>query len=383
MMTAESLPLPAHDSIHLIVDKTALLKALAHCQGVVERRNTVPILAHILLETQGNTLKITATDLEIAYIETLPAHIKNPGSTTVSAHLLFDIVRKLPDGAEIELKTTEDGGSLHLQSCRSNYNFACLPSIDFPSITTHELPCTFKIHAAELSRLIDKTRFSMSFEETRYYLNGICFHATPNGYLRAVATDGLRLAQAEGELPPEASSMPQIIISRKTIHEVRKLIDEMAEEVTISVSENQIRFVISSSILVSRLIEGKFPAYENVIPLNNDKVLEVNAKAFAETVDRISIMSTDKLRPVKLRVEGSTMVISAHSSETGSAVEELEVNYTGEPLDFGFNARYILDVTQQISNETLQFLIGDETQAIIAKDGSDSSVLYVLMPMRV
>jgi DNA polymerase III subunit beta len=177
--------------------------------------------------------------------------------------------------------------------------------------------------------------------------------------------------------------MPQVIISRKTIHEIRKLIDEKAEEITISLSENQIRFVVASSILISRLIEGKFPAYENVIPFSNDKVLEVNAKAFADTVDRISIMSTDKLRPVKLRVEGTTMVISAHSSETGNAIEELEVKYTGEPIDFGFNARYILDVTQQIASDTLQFLIGDETQAIIAKDANDSSALYVLMPMRV
>lgn len=383
MITAESLPFPDHNSIHVVVEKTALLKALGHCQGVVERRNTVPILAHILLEAQGNTLKITATDLEIAFIETLSAHIKAEGCTTVSAHLLFEIVRKLPDGAEIELKSTESGAALHLQSGRSSYNFACLSPLDFPSITTNELPCTFTIHAAELSRLIDKTRFSMSFEETRYYLNGICFHGTPDGFLRAVATDGLRLAQAQVELPPEASKMPQVIISRKTIHEIRKLIDEKAEEVTLSLSENQVRFVVGSSILISRLIEGKFPAYENVIPFSNDKVLEVNVKAFADTVDRISVMSTDKLRPVKIRVQGTTMVISAHSSETGNAVEELEVKYSGEPIDFGFNARYILDVAQQISSETLQFLIGDETQAIIAKDANDSSTLYVLMPMRI
>ena len=382
MMTAESLPIPTHEPLHFVVEKTAFLKALAHCQGVVERRNTVPILAHVLLEAQESTLKITATDLEIAFVETLPAHIKTHGSTTVSAHLLFDVVRKLPEGAEIEFKTSDDGISLNLRSGRSNYSFACLPAIDFPLMTTESLPCTFKIHGGELSRLIDKTRFSMSTEETRYYLNGICFHGTSDGFLRAVATDGLRLAQAQVELPPEASTMPQVIISRKTIHEIRKLIDEVAEEATVSLSENQVRFVVGTSILISRLIEGKFPEYENVIPFGNDKVLEVNAKAFAEAVDRISIMSTDKLRPVKMRVEGSTMTISAHSSETGSAVEELEVHYTGEPVDFGFNARFILDVTQQISDQHLQFLIGDETQAIIAKEATDNAALYVLIPMR-
>lgn len=380
MMTAESLQT---DFLHLVVEKQSLLKALAHCQGVVERRNTVPILAHVLLEAEGNSLKITATDLEIALVETIPAHIKAQGSTTVSAHLLFDVVRKLPEGAEIELKLEEGGASLRLQSGRASYSFACLPALEFPSMTTEDLPCTFKIHGAELSRLIDKTRFSMSTEETRYYLNGIFFHSTSDGFLRAVATDGLRLAQAQVELPAQASTMPHVIISRKTIQEIRKLIDEIAEEITISLSDNQVRFAVGSSVLISRLIEGKFPDYEKVIPFGNDKVLEVDVKAFAEAVDRISIMSTDKLRPVKMRVEGNTMAISAHSSETGSAVEELEVKYESNPIDFGFNARFILDVTQQIANSTLQILIGDETQAIIAKDAGDASALYVLMPMRV
>jgi DNA polymerase-3 subunit beta len=383
MNQAESLPFPPFEPIHLVVEKNALLKALAHCQGIVERRNTVPILAHILLETQGSTLKVTATDLEITFVETLPAHITAYGSTTLSAQLLFDVVRKLPEGSEIELKTSENGASLELRSARSNYSFACLPAIDFPLMTTENLPCTFKIHAGELSRIIDKTRFSMATEETRYYLNGICLHETPDNFLRAVATDGLRLAQAQIELPFEASSMPQVIISRKTINEIRKLIDEAAEEVSISLSETQIKFSFGPSILISRLIEGNFPEYEKVIPFSNDKVLEVDVKSFAEAVDRISIMSTDKLRPVKMHIEGSTMFISAHGTETGSAVEELEVKYEGDPVDFGFNARFVLDVTQQISSQTLQFLIGDETQAIIAKDASDDSALYVLMPMRV
>ncbi|MBY0500978.1 MAG: DNA polymerase III subunit beta [Alphaproteobacteria bacterium] len=383
MNQTESLPLPVYEPLHLVVEKNALLKALAHCQGIVERRNTVPILAHVLLETQGNTLKVTATDLEIAFVETLPAHITAYGSTTLSAQLLFDVVRKLPEGSEIELKTSEDGSSLELRSARSNYNFACLPVIDFPLITTGNLPCSFKIHAGELSRLIDKTRFSMATEETRYYLNGLCLHKTPDNFLRAVATDGLRLAQAQVELPPEASSMPQVIVSRKTINEIRKLIDESAEDVSISLSETQIQFSFGPSILISRLIEGNFPEYENVIPFSNDKVIEIDVKSFAEAVDRISIMSTDKLRPVKIHVEASTMLISAHGTGTGSAIEELEVKYEGDPVDFGFNARFILDVTQQISSQTLQLLVGDETQAIIAKDGIDDSALYVLMPMRV
>jgi len=384
MTTAHTLPMPTFDPLHLVVEKSAFMKALSHCQGVVERRNTVPILGHVLLGAQGSSLKVTATDLEISLVETIPAHIHNQGYATVSAHLLFDVVRKLPEGSEIELKTSEDGASLLLRSGKSKYSFACLPVVEFPIMTTENLPCTFTIHAGELSRLIDHTRFSMSSEETRYYLNGIYFHATQDGFLRAVATDGLRLAQAQVLLPSEASPMPGVIISRKTIYEIRKLIDEIAVDVTISLSNNQIQFGVGSSILISRLIEGKYPDYEQAIPFGNDKILSIDAKAFSDAVDRISIMSTsDKLRPVKMRVEGSTMVISAHSSESGSAVEELEVNYNGEPIDFGFNARFILDVTQQLSSQELQLLVGDDTQAIIAKDASDESALYVLMPMRV
>lgn len=382
-MIPEIFPIPSYDPLHFVTEKAALLKALTHCQGVVERRNTVPILAHLHIEAQGKKVKITATDLEIACIETLSANVHTSGRTTVSAQLLFDVVRKLPDGAEIELKANEDGGSLHLQSGRSSYNFACLPASEFPFMTTENLSCAFKLHAAELSQLIYKTRFSMSTEETRYYLNGICFHATVDGYLRAIATDGLRLAQAQIELPEEAKSMPQVIISRKTINEIRKLVEEAAEEVTLSFSENQVRFVVGNSVLISRLIEGKFPDYEKVIPVGNDKVIDLNARSFADSVDRISIMSTDKLRPVKMRIGNSVLTMSAHSTDTGNAVEELEVAYKGEPLDFGFNARYVLDVTQQIASGTLQFLVGDETQAIIAKDANDNSALYVLMPMRV
>jgi len=383
-MSAKSHQISGEETLfELTVTKASFLKALSHCQGVVERRNTVPILGNILLEAHGSNLTVSATDLEIAYVETLSAQIQASGSTTVSAHLLFDIIRKLPDGADIELQMTEGGGALTLRSGRSNYTFACLPAIDFPLMTTENLPCTFKIHAAELSRLIDKTRFSMSTEETRYYLNGIFFHPTTDGFLRAIATDGLRLAQAQRELPPEASAMPSVIIGRKTIHEIRKLIDETPEEITISLSENQIRFAVGPSILISRLIEGKFPEYEKVIPLENDIILEIDAKAFAEAVDRISLMSTDKLRPVKIRIEGTTMTLSAHGNDTGRAVEEMEVSYTGEPLEFGFNARFILDVAQQITSQKLEFRLGVDDQPILAKDATDDSALYVLMPMRI
>lgn len=384
-MTAATLPLP-QDSIsllHLSVEKSSLQKALAHCQGVVERRNTVPILSHVLLRADQNGLKVAATDLELSLTETIPAQIYTEGETTVPAHLLFDIVRKLPEGAAIELQMDESGHSLKLHSAKSSYNFSCLPAADFPAMTEETLPCSFAMPSAQLINLIDRTRFSMSTEETRYYLNGIFFHQTADGFLRAVTTDGLRLAQAQTSLPEGAVNMPQVIVSRKTIQEIRKLADESEEDLAISLSEQQIRFEVGSSVLVSRLIEGKFPDYEKVIPYGNSQLLEVDVKAFADAVDRVSLMSTDKLRPIKLRVDNQTMSISAHSTEMGSANEELEVNYTGTSISFGFNARFILDVAAQIANPILQFLIGESNQAIILRDAADMSALYVLMPMRV
>ena len=273
--------------------------------------------------------------------------------------------------------------TLSVSSPKSSYTFSCLPTTDFPLISEETLPCLFKIPTAEFATLIDKTRFSMSTEETRYYLNGIFFHPTSQGFLRAVATDGLRLAQAQVPLPEAASSMPSVIMSRKTIQEVRKLIEEVEGDITLSLSENQVRFSIGSSILISRLIEGKFPDYEQVIPLTNDKILDVDVKNFAESVDRVSLMSTDKLRPIKIHVENKTMSVSAQSTETGSAHEEIDIIYNGPPLNLGLNAKFVLDVTHQITGPTLQFLIGKEHQAILLKDVGTETTLYVLMPMRV
>lgn len=381
-MTAASFPLSSPGFLHLTVDRTALLKALSHCQGVVERRNTVPILSHVLLEARGGTLKITATDLEIALVETVSAQIVIEGSTTLSASLLFNVVRKLPDGADIELTMESEDAPLTLRSGRSSYDFSCLSSIDFPPLVEELGASAFTLHAAELARLIDRTRFSMSTEETRYYLNGICFHPTDAGVLRAVATDGLRLAQAQVDLPPEAAQMPSVIISRKTITEIRKLIDEVAEDVRITLSETQVKFTVGSCVLVSRLIEGKYPDYERVIPLGNDKTLDVNTKAFSEAIDRVATMSTDKLRPVKMRVEGNTLSLSAHGNQGGKALEELEIQYEGDPVEFGVNSRFILDVANQITSHSLQLLIGEEMQAILVRDAEDHSALYVLMPMR-
>jgi DNA polymerase-3 subunit beta len=249
-----------------------------------------------------------------------------------------------------------------------------------------ELPYNFSLSATELRTLIDRTRFAISTEETRYYLNGIYLHATKADevpIIRAVATDGHRLARMEMVLPEGAAGMPGIIIPRKTVLELRKLVEENEDEVQIGLGETKIRVALGEAALTSKLIDGTFPDYDRVIPSNNDKVLEVECKAFAEAVDRVSTISTEKSRAVKLAIENGSLVVSATSPENGTAVEELEVRYSASPLEIGFNSRYLLDITEQIEGEGVQFVMSDAGSPTLVRDSADASALYVLMPMRV
>lgn len=383
-MTAQTQTIPQTAAgFHVSVERNVILKALSHCQGVVEKRNTVPILANVLLDAGNHGLKMMATDLDLALVECVAATVLTPGTITVSAQMLYDITRKLKDGALIDLHLDEAQGRLTLKSGRSTFDLTALPATDFPSMDAGMLPHSFKLQTNELIFLIDKARSSMSTEETRYYLNGIYMHTTEDGLLRAVSTDGHRLARAHVTCPEGAQGMAGVIISRKTIGEVRKLLDDSSEEIEISLSPTQISFKTGESVLISRLIEGNFPDYQRVIPASNENILEVDASLLTEAVDRASLVATDKMRLVKLHAKPGLLQITAFSSDAGSSVEELEVAYNGPQVEFGFNARYILDITQQLAGCTLQFLIGDESQAIIVKEMGDESSLYVLMPLRV
>jgi DNA polymerase-3 subunit beta len=249
-----------------------------------------------------------------------------------------------------------------------------------------ELPHNFMLSAADLKRLIDRTRFAISTEETRYYLNGIYVHAANSNdvpMLRAVATDGHRLARMELPLPEGAAGMPGVIVPRKTVNELRKLLDEFEQDVAIALSDTKIRFTFGTTVLTSKLIDGTFPDYDRVIPTGNDRILEVECKSFAEAVDRVSTISTEKSRAVKLALERGSLTLSATSAENGTATEELEVRYAAPPMEIGFNARYLLDIAEQIEGEGARFSMGDAASPTIVRDTADASALYVLMPMRV
>jgi DNA polymerase-3 subunit beta len=369
-------------------DRATLLKALAHVQSVVEKRNTIPILANVMLTARDGKLTLTATDMEIAVIEDVPASVTRNGACTAPATTLYEIVRKLPEGAEVELDHPGGDAQLALRAGRYSTHLLVLPTEDFPSMTAGALPHRFTLSAQQLRGLIDRTRFAISTEETRYYLNGIYLHVADSDgtrVLRAVATDGHRLARVEEPLPEGAGSIPGVIIPRKTINELRKLLDEVSGGVELALSDTRIQFHAGSVILTSKLIDGTFPEYERVIPRGNDKVLRVGKKDFADAVGRVSAISSERSRPVKLSLQHDLLVLSAASPEQGTATEELDaehVKYQASPIEIGFQARYLNDITDQIEGD-VEFCFADGSAPTLVRDAGDASALYVLMPMRV
>jgi DNA polymerase-3 subunit beta len=339
-----------------------------------------------LIDGANGNLSLTATDMDLTVVDQVAAEIGTAGATTASAHTLYDIVRKLPEGAQIELAATGDSAKLNLKAGRSTFSLATLPREDFPLTDVEELPRQFVLKTNDLRNLIDRTRFAISTEETRYYLNGIYLHASESDaapVLRAVATDGHRLARFEMALPESAGGMPGVIVPRKTINELHKLIEESDAPIDVSLSDTKIRFAFDSTVLTSKLIDGTFPDYQRVIPVDNDKILEVDCASFASAVDRVSTISTEKSLAVKLSADKDKLTLSATSPESGSAVEEIEVDYGGPAIEIGFNSRYLLDIAQQIEGDMAQISMKDAASPTIVREVTDSGALYVLMPMRV
>jgi DNA polymerase III subunit beta len=373
-------------AMKVTVERSELLKSLGHVHRVVERRNTIPILANVLLHADRSKLSLKATDLDVEVTDAIAAEVGPSGSTTVPAHMFFDIVRKLPEGAQIVLESSGDRAALAIRAGRSRFTLQTLPESDFPDLAPGEMTHKFTLKAADLKRLIDKTQFAISTEETRYYLNGIYLHAAGSGKaqtLRAVATDGHRLAQMELELPKGADGMPGVIVPRKTVSEVQRLMEDGDVDVQIELSPGKIRFTVGQTILTSKLIDGTFPDYSRVIPANNDKELVVDKKEFEEAVDRVSTVSSERGRAVKLSITGGRLLLSVTNPDSGSANEELEVTYEADPIDIGFNSRYLLDIAAQIESEAAVLKLADPGSPTLIQDKDPRGALYVLMPMRV
>ena len=375
----------------LTIERAALLKALGHVQSVVERRNTIPILSNVLFSAGRDTLAFSATDLDMEIIDQTSALVDSPGQITAPAHTLYEIVRKLPEGADVSLSFTGDDPRLQVQAGRSRFNLPVLPAGDFPVMSSDGLSGRIAVDTGDLMRLIDKTRFAISTEETRYYLNGLYLHTVVEdgqAKLRAVATDGHRLALAEMPAPEGAAGAAGVIVPRKTIQEARRLMEDAGETIDLQLSPQKVRFEFGHCALTSKVIDGSFPDYMRVIPRDNHRTMTVDNTLFAAAVDRVATISAEKSRSVKLSVEPGRVILQVRNMETGQATEEVEVDYDGEPFEIGFNARYLLDVTGQIAGETAEFRFADRAAAstvldpTLVLDPTDAGVQYVLMPLR-
>lgn len=372
--------------MRITIERSNLLKSLNHVHRVVERRNTIPILSNVLLRGEGQSLEMKATDLDLEITESTPAQVEQAGGTTVPAHLLYDIVRKLPDGAEVLLATTTDGSAMTVASGRSKFSLQCLPVSDFPDLNAGTFSHSFKVKGSDLKMLIDRTQFAISTEETRYYLNGIFMHTVEAGgdlKLRAVATDGHRLARADVVAPSGSEGMPGIIIPRKTVGELQKLVDGVEGDVSVEISDAKIRVTTGPIVMTSKLIDGTFPDYQRVIPSGNDKEMRVDCATFQAAVDRVSTISSERGRAVKLAIGDGQLTLTVNNPDSGSATDEVPVGYDNDPLEIGFNAKYLLDITQQLSGGEAVFLLADPGSPTVVRDVAGDDALYVLMPMRV
>ena len=370
----------------LSIERSELLKAVGQAQSVVERRNTIPILANVLIEAEGNQASFRATDLDIEVVDEATATVERAGATTVNAVTLHEIVRKLPDGSLVTL--TDDGasGRLTVEAGRSNFSLATLPREDFPVMATSEYEANFVCAAPVLRRLFDKSKFAISTEETRYYLNGVYMHIADAGggqVLRCVATDGHRLARIDADMPAGAEGLPGVIVPRKTVGELRKLLDNDEAQIAVSVSETKIRFAAPGITLTSKVIDGTFPDYTRVIPSGNTRRLEVDAADFAQAVDRVATVSSERSRAVKLSLDEDRLVLSVNAPDSGAAEEELAVAYGDDPLEIGFNAKYLLEIASQVDRENAVFLFNSSGDPTLMREGNDETAVYVVMPMRV
>ncbi|KNG93719.1 DNA polymerase III subunit beta [Pseudaestuariivita atlantica] len=368
------------------IERGTLLKAVSQAQSVVERRNTIPILANVLIEAADDKAQFRATDLDIEVVDQAPAQVERSGATTVNAVTLHEIVRKLPDGALVTLTEEPGSGRLTVEAGRSNFQLATLPREDFPVMPASDYAANFSAKSDVLRRLFDKSKFAISTEETRYYLNGVYMHVAEGEggqTLRCVATDGHRLARIDADLPQGAETMPGVIVPRKTVGELRKLLDDDDTPIAVSVSETKVRFATEDITLTSKVIDGTFPDYSRVIPSGNTRKMEVDAKEFASAVDRVATVSSERSRAVKMQLDEDRLILSVNAPDSGAAEEELGVAYGDDKLEIGFNAKYLLEIASQVDRENAVFLFNSAGDPTLMREGNDTSAIYVVMPMRV
>ena len=367
------------------ISKEALFKTLTHLQGIVDKKNTLPILSNILIEAKNNYLILSSTDMDISVVEKLDCNVIENGSTTLNSQILYDIVRKLDDSSDVEI-ISNNGKIVTLRASGSRFSLACLPKEEFPIIDTDNEGSRLKINSKILLKLIDKTKFAISNEETRYFLNGLYFNIHKNDKktnITLVGTDGHRLAKFSHEVAENIDQVIGAIIPKKTIYELSKLLTETSNDLEMIISSNKITFYINDIVLVSKLIDGTFPDYKRVIPLDNENTIEINREKILAAVDRVSTVANDKSPVIKFKLMKNVINLNTINNDNSTATEDIELRYQGEDLQIGFNSKYIMDIVNNLEDEVITLKLKDGSSPIIAQENSNSNLVYVLMPMRV
>ena len=367
------------------INRDIFLKALGHANGIIEKKTTLPILSNILIEAKDSKIKITATDLDIIYFEEIsPKELKKEGSTTTSGSILYDILRKLKPIAKIEL-SLQNPNKIKLVSENSKFNLLCLPSDNFPLPGEGINQESFEVSPQKLLKLLNKTKISISNDETRHYLNGIYLHKTKlenKSFLCGVATDSHRLSSSSLEIDPKINIEP-IILPKKTIFQLIFLLEQSSGIIKISNNKSKIKFEINGGVLISKVIDGRFPDYSKVIPKNNDKILQIKLDEFRNSIERVATVSSDRTKGLKMNISKDAVQLSVNNPNSGEGIENINAKFNSNDLNISFNSRYLTDIASQIENEFIVINLKDANSPVLINDFSDKNSFYVVMPMKI
>ncbi len=367
------------------ISRTNFFKTLSHLQGIVDKKNSLPILSNILIEAKENLLILSSTDMDISIIEKIDCNVLEDGATTINSQILYDIVRKIDESSEIEI-ISNNGKLLTLRASGSRFSLACLPKEDYPIIDQDNSGARISINSKILFKLIDKTKFAISNEETRYFLNGLYFNINredDTNVATLVGTDGHRLAKFSYNLESDINEISGVIIPKKTIYELSKLLSEIDDNIEILISSNKVIFFIGNIIFISKLIDGSFPDYKRVIPQDNNNILKINREILLSAVDRVSTIANEKSPVIKFKLFKNILNLNTANNESSTASEDLNINYEGDEIEIGFNSKYIMDIVNNLEDEEISINLKDNTSPIVAVENSNTNLVYVLMPMRV
>tara|TARA_Y100000590_G_scaffold441679_1_gene568753 strand:+ start:4513 stop:5628 length:1116 start_codon:yes stop_codon:yes gene_type:complete len=367
------------------IDRDVFLKSLGHANGIIEKKTTLPILSNILIEAKESKVKITATDLDIIYFEEIiPLDVKKEGSTTTSASILYDILRKLQTNAKVEL-TLQSTNKLKLVSGKSKFNLLCLSSDNFPLLKEESNQNSFEILPGKLLKLLNKTKISISSDETRHYLNGIFIHKTKlenKFFLCGVATDSHRLSSSSIEIDANIN-VESIILPKKTIFQLIFLLEQSSKPIKISISKSKIKFEMDVGVLISKVIDGRFPDYNKVIPKNNDKILEIKLDEFKNSIERVTTVSADRKEGLKMQITKDSVQFSVNNPNSGEGAESINAKFNSDNLNISFNSRYLIDISSQIENEFITIYLKEAGSPVLIRDLSDKNSFHVVMPMKI